>query len=173
MLQHLQTETCHSPLFAASMVVCLQRLAFELQKEFVGCCLWRCRSKDQLMFPFRHACNVHLCLLGTPWCNSASGILGFPLGFDDFIRGGVALKKAMVVISWPTASRMETHMETWRTEFLFQKMHTKSGCCIPWALRVACAITGDVAASRYSKDTRLPVTMHHRWKLPHRSSGQI
>ena len=66
-------------------------------------------ASTSLCFHFRHTCNVHLCLLDTLGCNSASGILGFPLGFDDFIRGGVALKGSTAVIS---ASRMETHTET-------------------------------------------------------------
>lgn len=98
-LQHLWAGTCCSPLFSAAMVGCLLGLALGLQREFTGCCLEAVEASTSSCFHFRHRCNVRLCLLGTLQCNPATGILGFSLGFHDFIKGGVALKGSAVVIS--------------------------------------------------------------------------
>lgn len=94
-LQHLRAEACLSPLFSASRAVCWDEHLGSRENLLAAAF----EASTSSCFHFRHTCNVHLCLLGTLQCNPASGILGFPLDFDDFIKGVVALKGSMVVIS--------------------------------------------------------------------------
>jgi len=99
MLRHLRAGTCRSPLLSASMVGCLLGQRLGSRENLLAAAFEAVAASTSSCFHFRHTCNVHLCLLDALGCNPASGILGFPLGFDDFIRGGVAPKGSAVVVS--------------------------------------------------------------------------